>query len=163
MTDGFWAASRDQELPNPGLTVAFLVRMEEVTAIALKGMNDSKAERNGTSSSGTCTDIKAKATEGNGYISEVKSFFFGNRYFLFVYEVFTDVRLVGAPPNLSVNLAVIRIIGFGPGTPAIFRFFGFMPVRIISRQIIHPAMSLTNRPNTSAYPLMVLRKEILLW
>ncbi len=100
VTDGFWAASRDQELPNPGLTVAFLVRMEEVTAIALKGLNDSNAEPERSSIiARNLFDIKAKATEGNGYISEVKSFFFGNRYFLFVYEVFTDVRLVGAPPE----------------------------------------------------------------
>jgi hypothetical protein len=100
VTDGFWAASRDQELPNPGLTVAFLVRMEEVTAIALKGLNDSNAEPERSSIiARNLSDIKAKATEGNGYISEVKSFFFGNRYFLFVYEVFTDVRLVGAPPE----------------------------------------------------------------
>ena len=98
--DGFWAASRDKELPNPGLTVAFLIRMEEVTKVALKGLNDSipEQERN-IIIMRNVAGIQKKATEGNGYNSEVKSFFFGNRYFLFVYEVFPDVRLVGAPPQ----------------------------------------------------------------
>ncbi len=98
VTDGFWAASRDKELPNPGLTVAFLVRMEEVTRVALKGLNDSipEQERNSIIMKNVA-GIQKKATEGHGYNSEVKSFFFGTRYFLFVYEVFPDVRLVGAP------------------------------------------------------------------
>jgi hypothetical protein len=96
--DGFWAASRDKELPDPGLTVAFLIRMEEVTGIALKGLSDTipEQERNSIIMRNVA-GIQKKATEGKGYNSEVKSFYFGTRYFLFVYEVFTDVRLVGAP------------------------------------------------------------------
>lgn len=98
VTDGFWAASRDKELPNPGLTVAFLIRMEEVTQVALKGLNDSIPEQERSNIiMKNVAGIQKKATEGNGYNSEVKSFFFGTRYFLFVYEVFPDVRLVGAP------------------------------------------------------------------
>jgi hypothetical protein len=100
VTDGFWATSREKELPNPGLTVAFLVRMEEVTKVALKGLNDSipEQERNSIIMRNV-TGIQKKATERNGYNSEVKSFFFGARYFLFVYQVFPDVRLVGTPPQ----------------------------------------------------------------
>jgi len=100
VADGFWAASRDKELTNPGLTVAFLVRMEEVTKVALEGLTDSlpEQERNRIIMKNVA-GIQYKATEGNGYNSEVKSFFFGTRYFLFVYEVFHDVRLVGAPPE----------------------------------------------------------------
>jgi hypothetical protein len=98
VTDGFWAPSRDKELPNPGLTVAFLVRMEEVTKVALKGLSDSIPEQERTNMiMRNVAGIQKKATEGNGYNSEVKSFFFGTRYFLFVYQVFPDVRLVGAP------------------------------------------------------------------
>jgi hypothetical protein len=98
VTDGFWAASREKELPNPGLTVAFLVRMEEVTRVALKGLDDSIPEQERSSIiMKNVAGIQKKATEGKGYNSEVKSFFFGTRYFLFVYEVFPDVRLVGAP------------------------------------------------------------------
>jgi hypothetical protein len=98
VTDGFWAASRNKELPNPGLTVAFLIRMEEVTAVALAGLNDSipEQERNSIIAKNVA-GVRKRATEGHGYNSEVKSFFFGTRYFLFVYEVFPDVRLVGAP------------------------------------------------------------------
>ena len=35
LKDGFWALTRDQELPNPGLTVSFLDRMEDVTSVML--------------------------------------------------------------------------------------------------------------------------------
>jgi hypothetical protein len=99
VADGFWASSRDKELPNPGLTAAFLVRMEEVTGVALKGVNDSttEQERNNIIYK-NLAGIQKKA-EGNGYNSEVKSFYFGTRYFLFVYEVYKDIRLVGAPPE----------------------------------------------------------------
>jgi hypothetical protein len=98
VTDGYWAASRDKELPNPGLTVAFLIRMEEVTSVALAGLKESLTEQERNSIiARNVAGIQKKATEGYGYNSEVKSFFFGTRYFLFVYEVFTDVRLVGAP------------------------------------------------------------------
>lgn len=98
VSEGFWAASHDGELPNPGLTVAFLKRMEEVTTVALKGLSDtiSELERNSIIAK-NLAGIQKKATEGNGYNSEIKSFFFGTRYFLFIYEVFHDVRLVGAP------------------------------------------------------------------
>jgi hypothetical protein len=98
VSDGFWAASRDKELPNPGLTVAFLIRMEEVTKVALQGVYDSIPEKERTVIvAKNVAGIQKKATEGKGYNSEVKSFYFGTRYFLFVYEVFPDVRLVGAP------------------------------------------------------------------
>jgi hypothetical protein len=72
--------------------------MEEVTDVALKGLSDgiSEQERNAIIMKNVA-GIRMKATEGNGYNAEVKPFFFGTRYFLFIYEVFPDVRLVGAP------------------------------------------------------------------
>ncbi len=68
LADGFWAASRDKELPDPGLTVAFLVRMEEVTGIALKGLSDSipEQERNNIIYKNVAV-IQQQATEGNDY------------------------------------------------------------------------------------------------
>jgi hypothetical protein len=98
LQDGFWAASREQELPNPDLSVAFLVRIEDVTQQALMGVNDStsEAQRN-TIIAGNVAEIQKVATTDTHYNSEVKSFYFGKQYFLFVYEIFQDVRLVGAP------------------------------------------------------------------
>ncbi|WP_430815315.1 S46 family peptidase [Carboxylicivirga sp. RSCT41] len=100
LTNGFWAMSPEEELVNPGLTVTFLKRMEDVTARVLEGVNDdmSTDERNkiiGTN----IKAIKDEAVKDTHYKAVLKPFFHGNQYFLFVNEIFKDVRLVGAPPS----------------------------------------------------------------
>jgi hypothetical protein len=99
LQDGFWAMSKDQELSNPGLTVIFLKRMEDVTDKVLKGVTDGMeaAERDKLIRSNTA-EIQKKAVEGTGYSASVRPFYMGNQYFLFVNETFRDIRLVGAPP-----------------------------------------------------------------
>jgi hypothetical protein len=100
LTNGFWAASQEEELPNPGLTVTFLIRMENITDLVLAGVPDTVAEgmRNRMVRENAGRIIRM-ATSGTHYDAEVKSFFFGKEYYLFVYEIFKDVRLVGAPPE----------------------------------------------------------------
>ncbi len=85
LTNGFWAMNLAEELPNPGLTVSFLVRMEDVTD-QIKG---------GT----TAEEIKAQASEGGKYKTAIESLYYNNKYYLFVYQVYRDVRLVAAPPS----------------------------------------------------------------
>lgn len=85
LTNGFWAMSRAEELPNPGLTVSFLVRMEDVTERIAAG-----------ESSGA---IVESAEEGGKYSASVESLYYGNKHYLFVYQVYRDVRLVAAPPS----------------------------------------------------------------
>ncbi len=100
LTDGFWAMSTAEELPNPGLFVSFLVRMEDVTKQVnevLEGI-DNEQQRNAKFAE-LARAIAAQATEGSHFKAEVKSFYAGNEFYLFVYERFTDVRLVGAPPT----------------------------------------------------------------
>jgi hypothetical protein len=100
LTDGFWAMSREQELPNEGLTASFVVRMEDVTERVLADVTaDMNEETRGAKVAEVSKAIEAEAKEGNHYRCQVRSFFEGNEYYLFVYEVFTDVRLVGAPPS----------------------------------------------------------------
>jgi hypothetical protein len=99
LTDGFWAKDHASELPNEGLTASFLVRMADVS----KQINDSlvglsEAER-GAKIQAMSKAIVAEATEGTLYNANVKAFFEGNEFYLFVYETFQDVRLVGAPPS----------------------------------------------------------------
>ncbi|MCI5717356.1 MAG: S46 family peptidase [Alistipes sp.] len=84
LTDGFWAPSREGELPVPGLSVSILVRMEDVTARVAAGEKPA--------------DIVAEA-EKEGHKADVQQMYYGNQQFLFVYDVFSDVRLVGAPPS----------------------------------------------------------------
>ena len=100
LTNGFWAMNRSEELSNPGLTVTFLVRMEEVTEEVLMGVTDRMTESERNNIIGTNIDsITVRAVKGTHYKALVKPFFQGNRYFLFINEVFEDVRLVGAPPS----------------------------------------------------------------
>jgi hypothetical protein len=100
LTNGFWAMSREEELPNPGLTVTFLKRMEDVTTMVLNGITDGMddAHREKQVNSNIAEIIKA-ATDGTGYSASVKPFYMGKQYFLFVNESFRDIRLVGAPPS----------------------------------------------------------------
>ncbi len=97
---GFWAKDLNEELANQGLTVSLLVRMEDVTSKALDGvtpaMNESQRKNRIAEN---CVSIQTKASEGTHYQSVVRSYFAGNEFYLLVYEVFQDVRLVGAPPS----------------------------------------------------------------
>lgn len=100
LTDGFWAASNDKELPIEGLTASILVRMEDVTEQVLDGVNNDTPEGQRQQLVGqNIQKIQAKAEEANNYRVEIKDFFYGNEYYMFIYEVFEDVRLVGAPPS----------------------------------------------------------------
>ena len=86
LTHGFWAMSRAEELPNEGLNVRFLVRMEEVTDRLKAGE--------------TAEEIVRRAeAEGKGFKASVEQMYYGNQQFLFVYRQFDDVRLVAAPPS----------------------------------------------------------------
>ena len=100
LTNGFWALSKAEELPTPGLFVKFLVRMEDVTKDVLKDIKPTMTEKERDDKiSNVMGEIAKKAINGTHYNADVKSFFDGNEYYLFVYETFTDVRLVGAPPS----------------------------------------------------------------
>jgi hypothetical protein len=99
LTNGFWAMSKEEELANPGLSVSFLVRMEDVTQQFTDSLfpDSSETYRNKTIRR-ISTRLQKAAEEGNHYKVQVKPLFGGNEFYLFVYEVFTDVRMVGAPP-----------------------------------------------------------------
>lgn len=100
LKDGFWAKSRDQELPNPGKTVSFLISITDVTAkidSALTPDMDENARE--TKVEGVASKLEKAASDGTDYQARVRSFFESNKYYLFVYETFRDIRLVGAPPQ----------------------------------------------------------------
>jgi len=100
LSDGFWAMDRSEELSNPGLSVTFLIRMEEVTDSVLEGVKPDMTEfQRKETIRQNMEKINEEATKDTDYSSVIKSFFQGNRYFLFVNEKFEDVRLVGAPPS----------------------------------------------------------------
>lgn len=99
LKNGFWAKSKAEEIPSAGLSVQFLVRIEDVTKeveAALQGL--SGAERN-TKLEAVSTEIAKKATEGTQLEARVMPFFRNNQYLIFVYERYRDIRLVGTPPE----------------------------------------------------------------
>jgi hypothetical protein len=100
LTNGFWAKNHEEELPNEGLFVQFLVRIEDVTKQVLKEVKDDMTENERNEIIEASIDSLSKNAKGEThYDVRIRSFFEGNEYYLFVYESFHDVRLVGAPPE----------------------------------------------------------------
>ena len=101
LRDGFWAMTRSEELPNEGLTVSFLERMDDVTEQVLRGYDPSMSEtqRDSLVKANSEILISSATAEGKGLEADVESLYYGNTYYLFVYRVYTDIRLVGAPPS----------------------------------------------------------------
>ena len=101
LKDGFWAMSRDQELPNKGLTVSFLEYMQDVTDDVLKGYSEGMTEkqRDSVIRVNSHALVAEAVKEGKGLRANVEALYYGNQYFLFVFRTFRDVRLVGAPPS----------------------------------------------------------------
>ena len=100
LTNGFWAMSRAEELPCPGLTVTRLVYMEDVTDKILSGVKDDMTEAGRNEIIEKNSKALAHETEkGTHYKVRIEPCYYGNQYFMYVNEVFTDVRLVGAPPS----------------------------------------------------------------
>lgn len=100
LSDGFWATRYEEELPNPGLTARFLVSIQDVTAAVLAGVNDKMTESERADKiKENSHKLELENTKGNQYDARTVSFFNGNEYYLFLYDVYKDVRLVGAPPT----------------------------------------------------------------
>ncbi len=100
LRDGFWAKNYAEELPIAGLFVRFFVRIEDVSAQINAKFNDkmTEAERDAIVKETSAVIEKSAAGDGK-YIARVQSFFTGNSYYLLVYEQYSDVRLVGTPPE----------------------------------------------------------------
>ena len=100
LKNGFWAMSFEEELPNEGLYIEFIVRIEDVTSQVLNGVTDEMIEKDKQSLITKNSNAIQKITSKEAWqATKVKSFYKGNQYFLFVTERFEDIRLVGAPPS----------------------------------------------------------------
>ncbi|MFA5403711.1 MAG: S46 family peptidase [Ignavibacteria bacterium] len=100
LKDGFWAKSKSEELPCPGKTASLLVRIERVTDRVLEGVpfEAPDNERN-TKIREAIAKIVNEAKNGTSYEAAVYPMLHNNEYYLYVYETYRDVRLVGAPPS----------------------------------------------------------------
>ena len=100
LSNGFWAKSFEGELPCQGISVTLLIRMEEVTDKILTGVGEKTNQfQRMQLIRQNIEKIEKEAVAGTHFEAKVKPFYYGNQYYLFVNEVFKDVRLVGAPPS----------------------------------------------------------------
>lgn len=100
LTNGFWAYKHSEELPNPGITASILQRIEDVTDQVNAVLNDNMTEEERAEAiERISAQIVAKAVQGTDLRAQVKDMFEGNQFFLLVYKIYQDVRLVGAPPQ----------------------------------------------------------------
>jgi hypothetical protein len=100
LDNGFWAKNNSEEIAVPGLTATFMVRMEDVSATILKELSASMTAEQRAAKIKEISDILIKdATNGTKYEAFVRDFYDGNEFYLFVKETYTDVRLVGTPPQ----------------------------------------------------------------
>ncbi len=157
LTNGFWAVGRQDELYCPGLTVTRLVKMEDVTAAALSGVTDDLTEEaRAEIIEKNIKEIKDEATKDTHYEAVVKPFFYGNQYYLFVNEIFKDIRLVGAPPSSIGNFGGDSDNWMWPRHTGDFSLF-----RIYSNQNNQPAeYSEDNVPYKPLYVLPISIKGV---
>ena len=100
LKDGYWAMTKEEELPNPGMFANFLIRIEDVTEQILADVKPDMSDADRSSAINEARlAIEKKGAEATGYRATVSSFYGGNYFYLLVYERYTDVRLVGAPPS----------------------------------------------------------------
>lgn len=135
LTNGFWAMKRSEELPAKGLSVRFLVRMDDVSKrINAKLNNNMSADERRAVIDAEYKLIQLENSENGKYSVVVRDFFNGNEFYYFVYQDFKDVRLVGTPPNAlgkfggdtdnwewprhTVDFSVFRVYADANGNPA---------------------------------------------
>lgn len=98
--NGYWAKNAKEELYCKGLTVTFIKKIEDVTKQVLAVIKPTYSELQKDSAiRATMGQIEKKAVEGSSFSAFVRPFYYGNEFYLFVTEVFKDVRLVGVPPE----------------------------------------------------------------
>ncbi len=100
LTDGFWATKKEEELKVDDVTAYILERMDDVTKDVLKDVTDTTSEvRRHKLIRKAIKELKKKNNPDGVYRVDIKSFFNGNEYYMFIYNQYRDVRLVGAPPE----------------------------------------------------------------
>ena len=137
LKDGFWAYEKSQEIKPEQLYVRYLVRMDDVTERVIKKLNNSMSvDERQAAIDEEMEKIETENAENGKYVVEVKSFYGGNEFYYFVYQDYTDVRFVGAPPSSigkyggdtdnwewprhTGDFSLFRVYGDADGNPAAY-------------------------------------------
>ena len=100
LKDGFWAKSKQEEIPSPGLYAEFLVKIEDVTKEVEDAATGLTGNERAAKVNSVMADINKRYSDTEKKIvARVSSLFKGNQFLVFVYQRYTDIRLVGAPPE----------------------------------------------------------------
>lgn len=151
LTDGFWANSFQEELPNPGLTATFIVSMKNVTEQVFQNTQNLSGADLEDAIQTHIAEIKQKTQLEPWQEQEIKPFSNGNEYYLIVKETYKDVRLVGAPPSSIGKFGADTDNWMWPRHSGDFSLF-----RIYADANNHPAeYAETNRPYVPKHYLPV--------
>ncbi|MBN8681416.1 MAG: S46 family peptidase [Chitinophagales bacterium] len=97
--NGYWAKNRSEELPAEGVTAMFVIRMEDITAMALRDVQEGMAERDRQAQiDKNLQQIKVNTKKEAWQDILFRAFYNGNQYYMFITATYKDVRLVGTPP-----------------------------------------------------------------
>ena len=135
LRDGFWAKNYSEELPAADMTASFLVRMEDVTQQVLGVVKeDMDWQARNKAINAKVRELQEAASENGKYNPVIKGFFEGNEYYMFVYQVYPDVRLVGVAnesigkfggdtdnwmwPRHTGDFSIFRVYADKDGNPA---------------------------------------------
>jgi hypothetical protein len=99
LDSGYWATTYGDELPCKGLTITFIKKIENVTPAVMSVLGTVATETDRDARIKVIADsIEKKTEKESGLQATVKSFFYGNEYYLITSRIFKDIRLVGAAP-----------------------------------------------------------------
>jgi hypothetical protein len=99
LKDGFWAKNNGEEIPCPGLSVTFIVKIVDVTDRVITGLVDDLRDTHRVNEVARRQQILIKENSKDGYGAFVRGFYADNKYYMFITEKYNDVRLIGFPPN----------------------------------------------------------------
>ena len=98
--NGHWAKDRAAEMPAEGVTAQFVVRMEDVTVLALQNVSEGMPEKDRQAQvEKNLAQIRVNTKKEAWEDILIRPFYAGNQYFMFITQTFRDVRFVGAPPS----------------------------------------------------------------
>lgn len=136
LTNGFWAMSKEEELPTPGLAVTFLDYIEDVTERVNAKLNDNMTEQERANAIRQESQAIQAEVETNQFRSaRVQAFYGGNQFFLLVYTQYRDVRMVGAPRAPSASSVLTPTTGCGPAKRATSLYFASICQKTANQQL----------------------------
>lgn len=105
LTDGFWAKNRNEELPTPGLKFRFVHRIVDITDLVNEKVKAGEVDEVNAMTRPFLNKLAKEELEKSdlnakpGIVAQALPFYAGNKYYLIYYKVYSDVRMVAAPPS----------------------------------------------------------------